>query len=77
MHRPRRLAIPNQGKDVLFSLSCKAFHRCVVLNETMAERTLDIAQNAINVLNTTTNEKLNILGIKDRIVVIMWVRRVI
>ena len=43
----------------------------------MAKRTPDIAQDSINLLNTTTNEKFHILGVKDQITVIMWARRVI
>ena len=43
------------------ALSCKALHKCVVLNETMAKQTPDIAQNAINLLNSVTNEQLRTL----------------
>ena len=43
----------------------------------MTKRTSEIAQNAINVLNTSTNEKLQALGIKDRITTTIWARKVI
>jgi len=59
------------------ALACKDFHRCVVVNETMAKQTLDIAHNAINLLNSITNEQLHTMGGKDRIMVIIWARRVI
>lgn len=59
------------------TLSCKSLHKCIVLNETMAKRTPYIAQNAIILLNTTTNEQLHTLGVKYRITVMMWARRVI
>lgn len=59
------------------NLAYKALHRCFVLNETMAKRTPEIAQNAINFLNFITNEQLHTLEVKDRIMVIMWAIRVI
>jgi len=59
------------------TLSCKALDKCVVLNETMTKRTPDIAHNTISLLNTVTNEELQILGVKDRITVMMWARKVV
>lgn len=59
------------------ALSCKALHKCVVINETMTKRTPDIAQNTISFLNTTTNEQFQTLGLKVRITIMMWARKVI
>jgi len=59
------------------TLSCKALHKCVVLNETMIKRTPDIAQNVISLLNTVTNDQLQTLGVKDKIAVMMWARKVV
>jgi len=58
-------------------LSCKSLHKCVVVNETMTRRTPEVAQNAIILCNTTTNEKLQALGVKDRIAIMMWSRKVV
>ena len=38
------------------ALTMKALQKCAVVNETMTKRTSEIAQNAINVLNTVTSE---------------------
>ena len=59
------------------ALTMKALQKCAVVNETMTKRTSEIAQNAINVLNTATNEQLQALGIKDRITTMIWARKVI
>jgi len=58
------------------TLYCKALHKCVVINETMAKRTPDVAQNTISLLNKTTNDQLQTLEVKDRITVMMWARKV-
>ena len=59
------------------TLSCNALHKCVVMNETTAKRTPDVAHKVIVLLNTTTNEQLQALGVKYRIIIIMWARKVI
>jgi len=59
------------------ALIMKALQKCAVVNKTMTKRTSEIAQNAINVLNTMTNEQLQALGIKDRITTMIWARKVI
>ena len=73
-----RIVIPYlnmmEDKTTLFK---KALHKCVVANETMTKRTSETAQNAINFLNSTNNEQLRALGVKDRINVMLWARKII
>jgi len=57
-----------EDKETLY---CKAVHKCVFINETMAKNTPYIAQNALSLLNTTTNDQLKTLGVKDKITVMM------
>ena len=50
---------------------------CAVMKETLDKRSLETTQNAINFLNTLSEEELKIVGIRDRIIVITWTRKVI
>ena len=43
----------------------------------MDKKSLETAQNTINFLNTLSEEELETVGIKDRITVITWARKVI
>jgi len=38
------------------ALANKALHKRLVINEIMSKRSVEVAQNAINMLNTITNE---------------------
>ena len=49
----------------------KYLHRCTVVNETLPKRPLETAHNVINLLNEISNAHLQILGVKDKIVVIV------
>ena len=47
------------------------------MKETLDKRSSETTQNTINFLNTLLEEELKIVGIKDRITVITWERKVI
>ena len=46
--------------------------RLKLVNETMERKPLSIAQNALNFLNSLTYQKLQDIGIKDRVAMVLW-----
>ena len=54
-----------------------ALQRCKVVNETLDKRPLETTQNATNFMNTLTQIDMQNLGIKDRVVIIIWERMII
>ena len=61
-------------KEVVISIERRS---CVVMKETSDKRLVDTTQNTINFLNTLLEEELIIVGIKDRITIITWERKVV
>jgi hypothetical protein len=57
--------------------SITARSRCTVVNETLAKKPSEWAQNAINLLNSIPTVELQTIGVKDRTTLIIWARRVI
>jgi hypothetical protein len=47
------------------------------VNETLAKKPLEWAQNAINLLNSIMTVDLQTIEVKDRTTLIMWARRII
>ena len=54
-----------------------ANQRLKLVNETMERKPLGTAQNALNFLNSLTYQKLQDIGIKDRVAMVLWPRRFI
>ena len=50
---------------------------CTNVKETLDRKPIDTTQNTINFCNTLSEEELRKIGIKDRIAVITWERKVI
>jgi hypothetical protein len=59
------------------SMAITARSRCTVVNETLAKKPSEWAQNAINLLNSIPTTELQTIGVKDRTTLIIWARRVI
>jgi hypothetical protein len=51
--------------------------KCTIVNETLAKKPSEWAQNAIKLLNSIPTIDLQTIGVKDRTTLIIWVRRVI
>jgi hypothetical protein len=51
--------------------------RCTVVNETLAKKPSEWAQNTINLMNSIPTTELQAIGVKDRTTLIIWVRRII
>ena len=51
-----------------------ASRRLKLSNETMENKSLDTAHNAINFLNSLTYQDLQDIGIKDRVAIILWAK---
>ena len=49
-----------------------ANQRLKLANETMEKKPLNTAQNALNLLNSLTYKKLQDIGIKDRVAIVLW-----
>ena len=49
-----------EDKEALYP---KSLHKCVVLNETMTKRSPKISQNTTGLLNSTTSDQLQVLGL--------------
>ena len=49
-----------------------ANHKLKLANETMERKPLNIAQNALNLLNSLTYQKLQDIGIKYRVDIVLW-----
>ena len=54
-----------------------AKHSCTVVKEALNKKPVDTTENTINFLNTLSKEYLRTMGIKDRIIVITWDRKVV
>ena len=50
---------------------------CVAIKEALDRKPTDTTRNTINFLNTLSKEELRTMGIKDKIVVITWARKVV
>ena len=50
---------------------------CTTVKETLDRKPIDTTRKTINFLNTLSKEELRTMGIKDRIEVITWARKVI
>jgi hypothetical protein len=59
------------------NIALTARNRCTIVNETLAKKPLEWAQNAINLLNAVPTADLQTIGAKDRTTLIIWARRVI
>jgi hypothetical protein len=51
--------------------------RCSLVNETLAKKPSEWAQNAISLLNSIPTVELQTIGVKDITTLIIWARRVI
>jgi cell division protein FtsB len=51
--------------------------RCTIVNETLAKKPSEWAQNAIDLLNYVPTADLQTIGVKDRTTLIIWARRII
>jgi hypothetical protein len=51
--------------------------RCTIVNETLAKKPSEWAQNAINILKSIPTVDLQTIGVKYITTLIIWVRRVI
>ena len=54
-----------------------ANQRLKLVNETMERKPLGIAQNELNFLNSLTYQKLQDIGVKDRVEMVLWSKRFI
>jgi hypothetical protein len=59
------------------NITITTMHRCTVVNETLAKKPSKWAQNAINILNSVPPTNIHTIGVKDRIALIIWARRII
>ena len=59
------------------NISITTRNRCTIVNETLAKKPLEWAQNTINLLNSIPTAKLQTIGVKYRTTLIIWARRVI
>ena len=67
---------PNYIKDKEMEINV-ARQSCKTVQETLDRIPIDTTKNTINFLNTLSKEELRTMGIKDRIMVITWERKVI
>jgi hypothetical protein len=51
--------------------------RCTVVNDILANKSLEWAQNSINLINSILTVELQTIGVKYRNTLIIWARRVI
>ena len=58
-------------------MAITARRRCTVVNETLAKKPSEWAQNAINLLNSIPTVELQPIRVKDIIALIIWAMRVI
>ena len=63
-----------KDKEVVISTTRQS---CPVMKETLDKRSAKTYQNTINFLNTLSKEEMKTMGIKDRITIIIWARKVI
>ena len=49
-----------------------ANQRLKLVNETMERKPLGTAQNALNFLNSLTYQKLQDIGVNDRVTMVLW-----
>ena len=54
-----------------------ATQRLKLANETMEKKPLNTAQNDLNFLNSLTYQKLQDIGIKDRVAIVLWAKKFI
>ena len=59
------------------NIAITTMHRCIIVNETLAKNPSKWAQNAINLLNSVPPVDLHTIGVKYRISLIIWARRII
>ena len=50
---------------------------CTAVKEALNKNPMDTTKNTINFLNTLSEEYLRTMGIKDKITVIAWARKVV
>ena len=56
------------------SIAITTRSRCTIVNETLAKKPSEWAQNAINLLNSIPTIELQTIGVKDRTTLIIWAR---
>jgi hypothetical protein len=59
------------------NMAATARSRCTVVNEVLAKKPSEWAQNAIDLLNFVPTVDLQTIGVKDRTALIIWARRII
>jgi hypothetical protein len=59
------------------SIVITTIRRCTIVNETLAKKPSEWAQNALNLLNSIPTIDLQSIGVKDRTTLIIWARIVI
>ena len=64
----------NDDQSTLVNL---ANQRLKLVNETMERKPLSTTQNALNFLNSLTYKKLQDIGVKDRVEMVLWSKRFI
>jgi len=60
-----------------FALENKALHKRLVINEIMSKKSTEVAYNAINMLNTITNEQVHTFGVKDNTDAIIYAIKIV
>ena len=61
-------------KEMVINISRQS---CTAVKEALNKNPVDTVKNTINFLNTLSGEYLRTMGIKDRIAVITWARKVV
>ena len=59
------------------SMAITSKSRCIVVNENLANKPSEWAQNSINLLNSIPTAELQTIVVKDMTTLIIWARRVI
>jgi hypothetical protein len=59
------------------NISITSRSRCIVINETLAKNPLEWAHNVIDLLNSMPTVELQTIGVKYRIALTIWARRII
>ena len=59
------------------NMAITARSRCTVVNETLAKKPSEWAQNAIDFLNSVPTADLQTIEVKDKTTLIIWARRII
>ena len=54
-----------------------SLQKCTIVNEIMSRISCETTQNAISFLNLVSNVQLQTLGVKDKIALIVWAKKII